>query len=191
MPLFSNFSIVFVYRKSQKFDIRNIIAQPDQFTMNLHQTLLVSITQQYCNIFYTCKHYGKMSIKYNIYSPPYHVMVTSNKRPVMISIWQCAGLKKDLKAAEKCDKSGLVAEWSKAIVNHLYWVAVTTEECDEKADILEAKWLSLANHITNKHSHDNEHCRRCAHPRLKKGDQQRKYMKKGELLYVVIKSEWQ
>ena len=62
------------------------------------------------------------------------------------------GFKKDLKAAVKQDKSGLISEWEKAIVNHLYWVAASTPaKTPCWSDVVESKWRSLSNHIVNVH----------------------------------------
>ena len=37
----------------------------------------------------------------------------------------------------------------KSVINHMFWCAATTDDND--GDIREAKWLSITNHIKNKH----------------------------------------
>ncbi len=43
----------------------------------------------------------------------------------------------------------ILGEWLKSMVNHLYWCALSTKDSDEEM-VLE-KWLSLTNHLHNKH----------------------------------------
>lgn len=45
----------------------------------------------------------------------------------------------------------MIGKWSKSIINHLYWCAVSTT--DGNQDMIHDKWLSLINHIDNKHHH--------------------------------------
>ncbi|KAI4785873.1 hypothetical protein KUCAC02_037498, partial [Chaenocephalus aceratus] len=49
-------------------------------------------------------------------------------------------------------KCALVAEWMRSILYHLYWCAATSEG---DADMLEARWKSMCNHIANIHVHEN------------------------------------
>ena len=50
----------------------------------------------------------------------------------------------EILAKEDC---GLIGEWMKSIINHLYWSAVSTQSGD--GELIKAKWLSLDNHIHN------------------------------------------
>ena len=91
------------------------------------------------------------------------------------------GLKKDLRNVSKSDESGLVAQWAGPIVNHMYWVAASTCPLTtiRWSDTMEAKWLSLAQHICNKHRHSNVLYSKCAHGKPKLGTKKKKYMKQG------------
>ena len=44
----------------------------------------------------------------------------------------------------------LIGEWKKSLVNHLYW-SVGLPTTDGKGEMIRAKWISLDNHIHNKH----------------------------------------
>lgn len=98
------------------------------------------------------------------------------------------GLKKDLRTASNNDKKGAVQEWSTAIVNHIYWVASSTLPTTEAwADVVEAKWRSLLNHIVNKHQHQDPLYPRCQHPRVKKkGAKKKKFMKEGKRTKTLL-----
>lgn len=79
----------------------------------------------------------------------------------------------------KDDSSSKIKEWSTAIVNHLYWVPSSTPPNTAKwNDVVEAKWRSMLNHIVNKHKHEDPHYPRCEHPRPKKGEKKKKFIKK-------------
>ena len=54
------------------------------------------------------------------------------------------------KINKKAKKKGCeeLLPWIQSVSNHLWWSAAT---CDESADILREKWLSLLYHITGKH----------------------------------------
>jgi ribonuclease HI len=62
--------------------------------------------------------------------------------------------------------------WIQSVSNHLWWCSAT---CEQNAEILREKWLSLLNHITGKHcwksSKEFKFIKRCGHPRLNKKDQ--------------------
>jgi hypothetical protein len=57
----------------------------------------------------------------------------------------------------------IIQSWKRSIINHLYWSAVTS---DNDGVLIVAKWKSLANHIINKHDHENEHFPMCLHGQL-------------------------
>lgn len=90
-----------------------------------------------------------------------------------------AGLKKVLSKIADMDVTGKIKQWCKAIINHVYWIASSTPLDDPiiYSDTLEAKWISMGDHIANKHRHANPLYSTCAHPRRKKGDRKRDYLK--------------
>ena len=85
-----------------------------------------------------------------------------------ISKWVTKKLTK--KAKKKACKE--LMPWIQSVSNHLWWSAAT---CDENADILWEKWLSLLNHITGKHSwkssSDYKLVTKCGHPAISAEDQ--------------------
>uniref|UniRef100_A0A1X7TXK2 Mutator-like transposase domain-containing protein n=1 Tax=Amphimedon queenslandica TaxID=400682 RepID=A0A1X7TXK2_AMPQE len=79
--------------------------------------------------------------------------------------WHVAkSLRKKIEKLVKEKDCGIVGEWLKSIVNHLYWSAVSTPSGN--SDVILAKWLSLDNHIQNKHSHSSKHFKKCLHRRI-------------------------
>ena len=76
-------------------------------------------------------------------------------------------------AKEKgCD---IIGEWSKSMVNHLYWCALSTNDGD--GEVMLEKWLSLLNHIHNKHRGHGKVYKKCTHGRLRG----RKWLKRRKL----------
>ena len=81
----------------------------------------------------------------------------------------------------------MVQKWKKSIVNHMFWCLSSTH--DDDLDLKEAKWLSITNHLTNRHSgHENPLFRKCAHGRLhgrerKKNGAQARYLFKRALKF--------
>ncbi|XP_045201100.2 uncharacterized protein LOC123546133 isoform X3 [Mercenaria mercenaria] len=67
-----------------------------------------------------------------------------------------------------CEK---VAKWTQSISNHLYFCAATSEG---DGDLVEQKWLSVLNHITNKHEGHGEKFPSCTH-----GPIERDWIKEG------------
>ena len=51
------------------------------------------------------------------------------------------------------------------MVNHMYWCAAFTKEGD--GNIIEAKWLSISNHIHNKYGGHGQLFPKCLHKTLK------------------------
>ena len=68
-----------------------------------------------------------------------------------------------LSKKKDCDDAG---KWLKSMVNHMYWCAASTEDGD--GEVLEAKWLSLINHMHDKYSGHGENFPNCAHGQLSK-----------------------
>ena len=74
-----------------------------------------------------------------------------------------AAFKKKVIALAKEKDCELVGEWKKSMLNHLYWSAVSTP--NGNGDIIKAKWMSLDNHIHNRHKGHGKHFPKCTHKR--------------------------
>ena len=73
----------------------------------------------------------------------------------------------------------LAGEWIKSIINHLYWCASSTP--DGNGDVMEAKWLSVVNHIRNRHTQHDRLFPKCLHAKYKRRRGEAvKWMKQGE-----------
>ncbi len=71
------------------------------------------------------------------------------------------GLRKKLEKSAKQKGFELIGEWTKSIMNRLYWCVPSTDIGDD--DTVLAKWLSLNHHIHNIHEHDHDTFPRCLH----------------------------
>ena len=69
-----------------------------------------------------------------------------------------------MKALAKQKDFKLVGEWERSMVNHIYWCVLSTP-CGD-GDAVVAKWLSLENHIHNKHGGHSKLYANCTHGRL-------------------------
>lgn len=84
-------------------------------------------------------------------------------------VWHVAkGLSKKLETLGNEKGCSDVREWTKSIVNHLYWSAATSTTGDETL----AKWESVANHVQDVHVHDSWLFPSCLHDNT-----QRKWLK--------------
>lgn len=90
------------------------------------------------------------------------------------------GIKKKLLALGKKKGCEEVNKWIKSIINHLYWCALSCST--DSPDLIEAKWVSLVNHMHNKHKHTGLF-KKCAHSRLYR--RKTKWIKPRELLMSV------
>ena len=87
-----------------------------------------------------------------------------------------AGLRKKIEALAKQKQCELVAKWQRNIINHLYWCVASTTDGD--GDTIKAKWLSLDNHIHNKHTrHGSQLFPKCIHQRLHAHERKKKWFK--------------
>lgn len=69
----------------------------------------------------------------------------------------------------------LIADWTKACTNHLYWSARTTH--DGNGEVIWAKFSSFLSHVVNEHENlDNPLFNKCAH---EEQIQPRKWLDKG------------
>jgi solute carrier family 8 (sodium/calcium exchanger) len=67
-----------------------------------------------------------------------------------------------------------VGEWKKSLVNHLYWSAVSTPDGD--GEVIKAKWISLDNHIHDKHKNHGKIFPACKHKAIRKRGRKKKLM---------------
>ena len=64
------------------------------------------------------------------------------------------GTGKRIDALAKKKDCAVLQKWKKNIVNHMFWCAASSNDDDD--DLKEAKWVSITNHIMDKHSgHEN------------------------------------
>lgn len=152
-------------------------------------------TLSHCNTQMLIHHNNKQSTEFY---PDYHNYIHQNHCmivPLYIGSFQqlmlvinyigciliLKGFKRDLNKAAKLDETGIVKKWVTPMVNHVYWCAASTP--DGNSDVMEAKYLSMLNHIVNKHKHNNAHYPECCHGRLKRyGTKKPLYLKKGLFL---------
>lgn len=71
-----------------------------------------------------------------------------------------------------------MADWIKSIVNHFYWVLVSTPDADGAE-----KWKSFTNHLHNHHKHQGPKFSKCEHPQLVGQEQNKKWLKAGDLQF--------
>lgn len=83
------------------------------------------------------------------------------------------GFRKKLLALAKKKNCELIGEWIKSIINHMYWCAMSTPNGDQQ--LIKAKWLSIINHIHNKHHHQGVF-KKCAH-KIIHGQRRKKWLK--------------
>ncbi|XP_033741770.1 uncharacterized protein LOC117328352 [Pecten maximus] len=94
-------------------------------------------------------------------------------------VWHVAkGISKKLEAMAKKKNGQEIRPWIKAIVNHMHWVSAS---CDGDGELVSAKWLSLLNHISNKHEGHSEKYAACEHGEI---TEDREWLKKG--MFVVF-----
>ena len=94
------------------------------------------------------------------------------------------------KLTKKAKKKGCeeLLPWIRSVSNHLWWSAAT---CDENADILREKWLSVLYHITGKHrwktSEDFKNVKKCGHPSISRKDQKSiKWLEAGSPAHIAL-----
>lgn len=79
-----------------------------------------------------------------------------------------------------------MGEWTKSMVNHLYWSAVSTPSGN--GELIKEKWMSLDHHIHNIHSGHSVAFPRCEHPRLRGHSKRKKWIKPRKVLTFVALS---
>ena len=124
-----------------------------------------------------------------------HTTITAKMRTVFPTInhqydvWHlCKWVTKKLdKKAKKKDCEELTA-WIQCISNHLWWCAST---CNGLADVLREKWLSMLEHIVNKHSWKSspkfQFVKKCGHAVMSKREKKSiTWLKKGFPAVVAL-----
>ncbi|CAB3979568.1 Hypothetical predicted protein [Paramuricea clavata] len=91
----------------------------------------------------------------------------------LVQVTEQVGDQKAVKEGKKLKKDCQeLLPWIQSDSNHLWWCSVT---CEQNADGLSEKWLSLLHHITGKHcwgaSKEFKLVKRCGHPRISREDQ--------------------
>ncbi|XP_065894356.1 uncharacterized protein [Dysidea avara] len=91
--------------------------------------------------------------------------------------WHVAkGFRKKFEKLGKQKDCELVSEWQKSIINHLYWCASTTP--DDDSELVQAKWLSLDNHVHDVHRRHSTKFPKCSHGRLRRQERKKKWFKR-------------
>lgn len=92
------------------------------------------------------------------------------------------GTGKKVDALAKKKDCAVLQKWKKSIVNHMFWCAASSN--DDDGDLKEAKWVSITNHIMDKHSgHENPLFPKCRHGRLHGRERKKKWLKPGTQPY--------
>lgn len=84
----------------------------------------------------------------------------------------CPGVAKKVDAIGKERDCQPVRGWRRSIVNHLFWSASTSQSGQEMV----AKWTSVANHVQDVHTHDDDLFPDCLHQPLT-GEDSREWLK--------------
>ncbi|KAI0240741.1 hypothetical protein LSAT2_008479, partial [Lamellibrachia satsuma] len=109
-------------------------------------------------------------------------------------IWHIAkGLRKKLDKLALQRDCGIIKEWKKSIINHLYWCAASTPDGD--GAVMLAKWNSLSNHLLNRHTgHADILFPECLHDNIPTPGRKKKWLIPGSkaevLLQKILQDTW-
>ncbi|XP_067665009.1 uncharacterized protein [Haliotis asinina] len=96
-------------------------------------------------------------------------------------VWHVTkGVGKKLEAAAKKPGCAAVRPWIKSTTNHMYWVAAS---CKDDPDLKVDKWLSVINHVANKHEGHSSKFKQCEHGPL---TEERLWLKEGSKPYKAF-----
>ena len=86
------------------------------------------------------------------------------------------------KAKKKCNEELL--PWIQSVSNHLWWSVAT---CDGNTSVMKEKWLSIINHIANKHKwRGGKHFKKCAYRILTRNEKKQvQWLKPGSPALVA------
>ena len=86
------------------------------------------------------------------------------------------GVRKKIEALAKQKDCKIVGERQKSILNHQYWCVASSPSGD--SDLVQAKWLSIENHIHNVHRGHSKAFPKCTHPSLRASERNKKWFKR-------------
>jgi len=84
---------------------------------------------------------------------------------------------KKIEALAKKKGCSILGNWKQSISNHLYWCAASSGGDGKE---VEAKWLSITNHVVNVHEGHSSKFPQCAHGPL---EEERQWLKRGTLIW--------
>lgn len=101
-------------------------------------------------------------------------------------IWHLArSIKKMLLKIARKKSCSEINAWIKSIINHFWWSCASSKG---NVDELTEKWVSILNHITNRHTwKGNKFYKRCAHKRLSKKQRSTKpFLKRTSPAFIAL-----
>ena len=102
---------------------------------------------------------------------------------LFLMVMVTTGFRKKLEAAAKQKECKIIGNWQKSIINHLYWCVASTNDGDEETIL--AKWLSLDNHVHNKHTHSDKKFPKCTHGDLTSSDRNKKWFNRRKFQFCA------
>ncbi|XP_077970451.1 uncharacterized protein LOC120336592 [Styela clava] len=101
-------------------------------------------------------------------------------------IWHIAkGLGKKIDSKAKLTDCGILQEWRRSIINHLYWSAGSS---GGDGDMVEQKVMSLLRHIRNVHTGHGNLYMECQHAPLGDEEKRKKWIFPGQRAYDELES---
>ncbi|XP_071160693.1 uncharacterized protein [Mytilus edulis] len=112
-----------------------------------------------------------------------YMRISEGDKKHLFDVWHVAkGVSKKLEAAAKKSGGKDIRPWIKSIVNHIYWIS---SSCGMDGDLKTAKWLSIMNHMCNKHEGHSSIYPKCDHGEL---SQDRQWLEEGSVPYKRMKA---
>ena len=111
-------------------------------------------------------------------------MQIPTKKTLMITcLFVHAGFSKKLQKAASERGCFAIHGWTRSIMNHMYWSAVSTP--DDEGELRIAKWRSVVNHIQNVHEGHGDLFPECAHGELQGKDGKKRWIQPSQLLLQI------
>lgn len=76
-----------------------------------------------------------------------------------------------------------VAKWQSSIINHLYWCAASTLDCNN--EMIKIKWFSLENHIHSEHNRHGKIFSASTHGKLVGQERNKKWFRRSKYTTIV------